>query len=243
MADNIVTLQDMKNVLGGRQLTLKTLLAYEALTTGVVPASAIMKRLDGVPYISHIWMNETLNEAFRYLWDFEKLNHEIDPYDGSASVTGKLTIHFPQKDGSYYVRTVTEVGSFDAFHKSDKNGVLLYHDSNKEHPVYTMSTADRIASATSRCLARCVARMFDIGHDLGDKYVKLEMTDLMAWNSLVRYGSRNGLSKEQVRQALLDAGIKSDELVVNYEKAWKVVTSVIRGDDKELPNDEDRESS
>lgn len=229
-------------------MTAEAAKAWNSLIDGVVPKDAIKSYPKGgkeISYISHTIAQQYMNAAWGHLWDMEVLEGWENP-DGSTSARVKVTIHIPiGKDelGNivFHDRSVTEVGSFEAYWKTtwvpvpeldesgkpklDEKGNIIYkkNDQKKEIKVEklsvdaagyaerTMSTGDRINSAASRALPRIMMRLFDWGLELYDPD-RPQMTNKERWNTLLRSGLRKGMTEEQIVQLLKDNSITGESL-------------------------------
>jgi hypothetical protein len=203
-------------------LSPQALRALNAIATGEIPEKAI-KTHPGkggkiFSYVSHIWATGIMNDALHHLWNFEVL--EYTAYDdGSANARCQLTINIPQEDGTLYQQVFTEVGAFD----SQGNG---------------MKKATIVASAASRGLLRCMLRAFGLGSQFYE--AEEEITPKDAWNILLNYGTdkKNGLTRDELVEALKREGFTGEKLVDEFQKAWELVYRLIeiKKGVEELPN-------
>ena len=225
---------------GGTLQDPAVLVAIEAIEKGRVPPGAIKKRPGGggseVMYMSHTYGTRLMNAAFRWLWNFENLDWYVDPHDGSVATRNKMVVNIPMPDGTFYTRTITEIGSFEAYPRKTNNGQpILEWDGS---PAYTMNTADRIASSVSRGLVKCILRAFNMGLELSEKEGdNTKVTNRDAWNALLRFGKNQGLTRDQIVN-LLKGEIASDELADRFGEAYKMVYDLAKGKaEEEVPED------
>jgi hypothetical protein len=212
----------------------RVLMAIEAIETGIVPPSAIKTRPGAsggeVKYVAHTWATRTLNAAYRWLWDYEILEWHVSMSDGSVATRCQLTLHIPLPTGGFYTRRVTEIGSFEAYPKKDNNGKPILMNGL---PTYTMNEADRIASSASRGLVKCVLRAFNMGLELSEKDTdNVAVTDKDAWNALFRFGKNQGLTRDQITEAL-KGKIAGTELASRFGEAYRLIYDRARGNVKE----------
>ena len=225
---------------GGTMNDPKILMAIEAIERGRIPPSAIKTRPGGggdtVKYAAHTYATRTMNAAFRWLWDFECLEFYVDPHDGSVATRNQMTIHVPMKDGQFYTRRITEIGSFEAYPRKNNNGGAILNQDGS--PAYTMSTADRIASSVSRGLVKCMLRAFNFSLELSEKETdNFVPTNKDAWNALLRFGKNQGLTRDQITE-VLKGKVKSDELADRFGEAYKLVYNLAKGKtEEEAPED------
>jgi len=212
--------------------SMKTAAALAVLEDGAVPPNAIQTRPGypkEIPYASHIWGTRTLNAALRWLWDYEVLEWEVFP-DGSVATRCQLTIHIPQPTvqdrNNYYVRRITEIGSFEAYVKKDYKTKKPILDDFGEIQ-FTMNTADRVASSGSRGLMKAMLRAFDIGTELSEAEVELTNDD--AWDLLLNFGRNQGLTREQIIDLMTANDVKGTELVDRYQECYTLIYNTAKG--------------
>lgn len=229
--------------LTGRRDTHLAWEALEILTTGDMPPHFLNQRMgpsgQKITYIKHTILTKILNAALQYLWDYEALQIHVGQ-DGSVAVLGRLTIYFPMDtpEGklAYHKRVIQEVGAFPAYPMMtkvygdpDETGVVPVTDVVKRDPngnvVYTMCEADRIASASSRGLAKCIARGFNLGIDLMEAQDEPQMDYPTARRLLLSYGQNKwGLTEEEVLGALRKGGLDNKaKILAEFSLAWDLV--------------------
>lgn len=235
---NIIQVSDEK-------VSLEKLNAINALSTGRIPPSAIMTRPGAsgrqIPYVEHTWATKQMNAAFGNLWSFEVLTASIDPNDGSAVALCKMTLKILWNESEFIERTITEVGSFEAYQMTEADPYDKTISKPATHlngsPKYTMNAADRIASAASRGLVKCLFRAFNLGSELISKQPEKEITAKDVWNSLYSYAKRNGVEKEELTNALKEADITAEKLVEQFAEAYKITYNLIKNvTEEELPD-------
>jgi len=220
-----------------REVSMATVTALEILHQGVLPPSAIRTR-DGAggdtfAYLDHVYVTRLMNAAFGWLWSYDIL-HVMTNGDGSATALGKITLKIPvmpRADGNGYIfeiRSITEVGAFESYTKSRTNPksklVEPVIDPYTGRPAFTMSEADRQASAASRALVKGVARGWNLGLELIKNTAEIKLDPATAWRSLRRNGYRLGLSVNQVTQIGKDLGITTkEELVKNFSEYYRML--------------------
>ena len=234
-----VTIQVLLTTRNPVEIKAETLAALATIEDGRVPPHALKSRQAGgsvkIHYASHAWVTRLMNSAFRWLWDYECLEYIMHD-DGSVSSRNQLAVNIPTgttPDGvtHYHRRTVTEIGSFEAYNKYEEvkkeiDGQERIINQKKVDPVtrtyeYTMSGADRVASSVSRGLVKCVARMFNIGLELIEG--ETEMTDIDAWNILLRNGKNQGLDREQIVGLMKDAGITKETILEKFQVGFAAI--------------------
>jgi len=208
-------------------ITAKTVESWQVLTTGAIPEEHLKER-PGYPkpvkYLSHVYGQRLLNEAFRWNWDFECLSYQVHE-DGSVSSITRLTIHYPiginKLTGNpiWKDRIITEIGSMEAYEKKAGG--------------FTLSTADRVASSVSRGLVKCLERGFNLGSDL--KEVEEEVTPLQAWNTLLRFGKKQGLERETIINLIKEKGITQETLIDRFQEAYTLVYEKAKGGEVSVP--------
>jgi len=155
-------------------------------------------------YLSHVALTQTMNKLFGELWSYEVIDKQMYPWgEGlSPSVTGKLTLHYPLTDGGYFVRVISEIGTFD--------------------PPPNMSPSAALASCSSRALAKCCFRMFGAGQQF---YAKNDVISYKeAVFNILNYAKQTlGYDKDQVAEVLKANGLSSDGLPGNYKECLYVL--------------------
>jgi hypothetical protein len=195
--------------------------AMNALTSKRVPKNAIKthpgKGGNIFTYVDHVWVTEMLQHGLGNLWNWEVLDYQV--FTDSVAVRGSLTIYIPldplqRKTGDplYITRTVTEIGSFDA-------------GGGK------MTTSNMIASAASRCLCRCVMRMFGIGIEFYKKE-DAPMTANHAWTTLKEFAIKQGITWDDEFQAKFIAAMKAkgvtrENIVDKYADAYRILNTLL----------------
>jgi hypothetical protein len=239
-----LTMQILMTTRNPVEIRAETLSALSTIEDGRVPPHALQTRQGSggkdIPYASHVWVTRLLNSAFRWLWDYECLEYQVHD-DGSVSSRNRLTVNLPigkLPDGTplYHKRVTTEIGAFEAYNKYEEvqkevDGQMRRINQKKVDPItgqyeYTMATSDRVASSVSRGLVKAVARMFNIGLELIED--KVEMTDLDAWNILLRNGKNQGLDREQIIEVVREAGITKDNIVEKFQVGFAAVYNAAR---------------
>lgn len=209
-------------------ITAQTVEAWNVLTTGIVPKDKLKHRKGyprDIPYVDHVYATALMNEAFRWNWDFEVLDTQLYP-DGSTVAITRLTVYMPigvnrvTGEPIWKTRVVTEVGAFEMYLRRDKNGDPILDPATGDVQA-TMGTSDRIASAASRGLVKCMERAFGIGAEL--KSEPHEMTSLDAWNSLLAFGLARGMERDTIIATVKDAGITKDDLLDRFQEAYTLV--------------------
>lgn len=241
-----LTMQVLSVTRDPSEVRAETLAALAVIEDGRVPPHAIKTRQgpsgQQIQYASHYWTTRLLNSAFRWLWDFECLEYDVHK-DGSVSSRNRMTIHIPvgvDTNGAtmWHKRIITEIGSFEAYQmkidvqKENPSGgppIMVRVpkiDEATGEPVYTMSTADRVASSVSRGLVKCVGRAFGIGFELSD--IEEEMDATSAWNILLRFGRNQGLQRDEVIDAIKEVGITKETLIDKFQVAYSSVYNKAR---------------
>lgn len=193
--------------------------AIEELSTGFIRPEYIQKK-GGLDYISHPHATRTMNAVFGPHWDFRILDYEVFD-DFSVAARCQMIVRF-NMNGRDWERTFIEIGSFAP-------GI----DSDTGQPY--MSVADRIGSAGSRGLLKCMFRAFGYGAFLYKKD-HVPMTKKKAWGLLLRYGEkRRGMTEEDIVKALKDAGFTQDNLVEGYSRAMGVIREASEENPEDLP--------
>jgi hypothetical protein len=204
-----------------KQLSPEVVQARHTLKTGVIPKEAILshvgkgqKKFD---YVSHIWVNEQLRNAFGPLWGYSTGQWEVFE-DATVAVSCTLWVDFPTKQGGLLRQTITEIGAWE-----DLTG--------------KMPLANRVAAAASRGLVRCMMRMFGVGAQF---YGSDDIKQPKPWGTLKSLGAAYSISEEEIIDALKDAGIKGDDLSDNniFIEAYDIVRKLcgLLGEE-ELPDD------
>lgn len=205
--------------------------ALNIFVTKKIPKDAIQQRPgpDGkaLSYLSHVWVTEQLQIAFGNAIDFNVLEWQVfnDQEGGTLSVAVRCQLKlrviidpalrkFPS-DPMYFEREVTETG---VFHKQIKK----------------MPTAMAVASAASRGLCRCVARMFGVGLDLYKNDEPMSFADV--WKTLGQFANnqkRNVWTKEfqeEFGKQLAEQGITRDNMEERFLDAYALLSHILKGD-------------
>ena len=162
-----------------------------------------------------------------------------------------MTVHMPLgKDDNgvvqWHKRVVTEIGSFEAYpmrttvQRQDEKGRTIEEQVFKKGPdgkvMYTMNTADRVASSVSRGLVKCLARAFNIGLELSEK--ETVMDDKIAWNVLLRFGLNQGLTRDEIIEIVKSAGLTRETMVDKFQVGYAAVYNASRKQvEEEVPFD------
>ncbi len=225
------------------KITSKTLDAWDIIATGVVPKTGISTRPgypDEIKYVAHTYVQQVMNAAFRYLWDFQVLSYQVHD-DGSTSALCQMTVMIPigtDKDGNtiFHKRTITEVGAFESYMKTDKQTHKPILDPVTGKPTFTMSVADRVASAASRGLVKCAFRGFNLGLQLSAKG-EPELTPLEQWRKLLDRAYKLGVSRERTIELCKTLGIKEENLVRRFQEAYIAIYYEAMGQENTIPDD------
>lgn len=209
-------------------VSARTVEAWNILTTGIVPKEHLKSRKgypDMIYYVDHVYATGLMNEAFRWNWDFEVLDTQLYP-DGSTIAITRMTIHMPigvnkiTGEPIWKTRIITEVGAFEMYLRRDKKGEPILDPVTGDIQA-TMSASDRIASAASRGLVKCMERAFGIGAEL--KSEQRELTSLDAWNSLLAFGLARGLTRDDLIAIMKENEITKDNLLDRFQEAYTLV--------------------
>jgi hypothetical protein len=243
-SDSVMTMQILTHTRDPMEVRTRTLAALTVLEEGRVPPSAVKTRPGSgstqIQYASHIWTTRTLNAAFRWLWNYECLEYTVHD-DGSVSSRNRLTIHVPigmdiEGKPIWHIRTITEIGSFEAYHRMKEVATLIDGQERRvnrpmidEHTgkyVYTMNTADRVASSVSRGLVKAMGRAFNVGFELSEK--EEEVDAIGAWNILLRFGKNQGLTREEIIEVVKAAGLNKDNMLDKFQVGYAAVYNAAR---------------
>ena len=212
MAENELTATEIAKqdssiaVFGEVALSPEWLKAATALTDGKIPPENVRSHPGKggkiFHYIDHVWVTQQLRTYFGPYWSMSSGQWEVFS-DGSVSMPVTLKIFLPGQP----TYEITQVGSFDANTK--------------------MSMSNRVASAESRGLVRCVWRLFG----LGDEFYKgsqEQMTPEEAWAILRNYVEKNKGDLDAYVEILKNMGVTRETLVDNdvfecaYEMAYDI---------------------
>jgi hypothetical protein len=214
---DILSSIDLPNV---ERLTPEYLEAVMEIQTGVVSPKYIQQK-QKLSYISHVHATETMNRVFKTDWDYQVLDYHIME-DGSALVRAQMQVIF-----GVMVRKFIEVGSHDGYRLKDDGGDLLWDISPTGETSYRlwtgMNEADRILSATSRTLLRCMLRAFNYGANLYDKEPNPPISPNAVWGELIRLGNIIGVDKDAQAKALKKGGITKETLLDKTQEAVKIL--------------------
>jgi hypothetical protein len=199
------------------RLTPEILEAVMEIQTGVVNKRYIQKR-QSMSYISHLHATETMNTVFQWDWEYQVLSYEIME-DGSALVHAQMDVYQTRLIVGELVRIrrrFKEVGSHEGYRLKDNNGVGVWDSSptgDQHFRLWSgMSNADRILSATSRGLLRCMLRAFNYGANLYEED-NPPITPTMVWGELLRLGNALGISKDTQIAELKKGNFTKDNLI------------------------------
>ena len=194
--------------------------ALNALAAKRVPKNAISEHPGKggkmFTYVKHTWVTETLQHGLGNAWSFDVQDFQV--FSDSVAVRGTLTVLIPvnpaarqANDPPFITRTMTEIGIYEL-----RNGVPI---------------AATVASAASRCLCRCVMRMFGIGIEFY-KTESDEITPAHAWTTLKEYAKKQGKEwTPEFEKTFIDTmkskGITRDNIVDRYGDAYRILSELI----------------
>lgn len=222
------------------QVTPEMLRAVNSLSVGMPPPETLKthpgKGGKQFQYISHISATKTMNDAFRWLWEFKVVSFEAFD-DGSAVALCNLKLYFPIDDGQFIVREFQEVGAWESqaissikkapqkIIKGDplaepKQEIPLEKETEEERKTreFGMTKAMTIASAASRGLLRCLLRAFNYGYELYES--DDGMTNVQAWNQIKIYAIGRGVSEEELIDFMKLKKYKSDQLADRFQEIF-----------------------
>jgi hypothetical protein len=178
----------------------------------------------GRNYVSHPHATRTMNAVFRENWEYQCLDYELFP-DGSVAARCCMIVRWPDAFAGMRERTFIEIGTF----------VPQTTASTGE---FQMSQSDRVASAVSRGLLKCMFRAFGYAAHLY-KDESRPMTKNAAWGTLRRYAiERKGLTEDEVVEALKSNGYTQDNLVERFNEAYDMINNLAKKyKDEEPPLD------
>ncbi len=140
-------------------------------------------------YIDHVWVTQQLRAYFGPYWSTRSGRWQMFS-DGSVAIPVTLRIALPGQEPY----EITQTGSFGGNQK--------------------MMMSDRVASAESRGLVRCVWRLFG----LGDEFYEVDPEDMTpeeAWGALKNYVEKNKGDLDEYINILKNMGVTRENLVDN----------------------------
>ena len=193
-------------VFGETKVSPEWLNAATVLADGKIPKGNVKSHLGRggkiFHYIDHVWVTQQLRAYFGPYWSTRSGQWQMFS-DGSVAIPVTLRIALPGQEPY----EITQTGSFGANQK--------------------MMMSDRVASAESRGLVRCVWRLFG----LGDEFYEVDPEDMTpeeAWGALKNYVEKNKGDLDEYINILKNMGVTRENLVDNdvfasaYELAYDI---------------------
>jgi len=232
----------MSNSIMDRKINPEALRAINSLSTGTPPPEAIKSHPGRggktFQYVSHIHATKTMNDAFRWLWEFKVVNFEAFD-DGSAVALCNMKLFYPLENGEFFTREFQEIGAWESQAVSSikkapqkivkdpmetpKEEIPLEKETEEERKTreFGMTKAMVIASAASRGLLRCMLRAFNYGSEFYE--TDEGMSNVQAWNQIKIFATGRGISEQELIDFMKANKYKSDQLADRFYEIFSAV--------------------